>query len=70
MPRVRYRIVEHLPERVRTAEFGELTDSQVRLHLSLDDGEVTIVATGTDPRACEALLRKLGATELGVELCG
>jgi hypothetical protein len=70
MSRVRYRIVESLPARVQSAAFCSLDPRQVRVHVSLDGDEVTIIATGSDPRVCERLLVALGADELGIELCG
>lgn len=70
MARVRYRIVPTLPDSVRSPEFCDLADDQVRLRFVVEGDELTIIATGTNVRACEALLVGLGADELGVELCG
>jgi hypothetical protein len=70
MAAIRYRIVESLPEAVRRPEFAETAEGQVRLRFSIDGDQLTVIATGRDAAACEAVLRSLGADEMGVELCG
>lgn len=67
---VRYRIVQDLPPQVRTPEFVDLADNQVRVRVIAEPGGVTIIAHGADVRLCEELLRRLGATDLGLDLCG
>lgn len=70
MEPVRYRIVEAVPEIARSARFCDLREDQIRLRCGIEDGHLTIVATGLNVAACEALLRSLGAVEIGVDLCG
>jgi len=48
----------------------DLADDQLRIRVQVRDGVLQIIAHGSDPAACEALLRSLGATEIGVDLCG
>ena len=67
---MRYRIIAQLPAGAQSRADAPLADGAVRLHMSIADGELTVVATGEDARACERLLKALGATEIGVELCG
>ncbi|MCC7490785.1 MAG: hypothetical protein IT204_00470 [Fimbriimonadaceae bacterium] len=67
---VRYRIVTELPAAVTRPEFCDLTDQQVRIRVEVQEQAVVVIAHGSDPRRCEALLRQLGATEMGIDLCG
>lgn len=70
MATTRYEVVTDLPDEVRTARFMDLADSQVRVRVQVRGDEVVVVAHGHNTAACEALLRRLGATRLGVDLCG
>jgi hypothetical protein len=70
MARLRYRIIESLPDRVRGPAFADVADGQVRLSLHMEGDELTVIATGPDAGACEAVLRALRVDEMGVELCG
>lgn len=70
MATVRYRVVQELPASARTPEFADLDERSIRVRVLVQGDEVVIVATGLDPRAVEELLIRLGATEIGVDLCG
>jgi len=69
-PDIRYYIANDIPAEARTPEFVDLADDQLRLRVQVRDGVMQIIAHGNNPAACEALLRSLGATDIGVDLCG
>ena len=70
MAAVTYRIVVELPPEVQTPRFLDLPPGQVRLRIAMVGDEVQVIACGDSAAACENLLRQLGATEIGVDLCG
>lgn len=70
MPPLRYRVVEELPEEVQTGEFCDLDDRQIRVRVAMRGDELVVIGTGVDAAVVEALLARLGLSEVGVELCG
>ncbi|MBI2301478.1 MAG: hypothetical protein HYU66_21440 [Armatimonadetes bacterium] len=70
MPPLRYRIVEELPEEVQTGAFCDLDDRQIRVRVAVRGDELVVIGTGVDAAVVEALLARLGLSEVGVDLCG
>lgn len=66
-----YRYVSALPDLIDASEYGDHPEGRlVRLRVSVTERGVEIVGDAFRPEAVEAVLEKLGATEIQQMLCG
>ncbi|HIE50509.1 MAG TPA: hypothetical protein EYP85_02010 [Armatimonadetes bacterium] len=70
MKPIRYTIVGELPPEVTSPDFVEVHEGEMKVKLLLRGDEIVVVTHADQVHQCEALLRSLGATEIGVDLCG
>jgi len=70
-PPIRYIMMGNLPPEVtEDPRFLDVEPGEVKVKVLLREGEVLVVAYSDDVEKSEALLRALGAEEIGVDLCG
>lgn len=70
MSTIRYTIVPDPSAEAQTPRFVDVREGEVRVKLRLRGDELVIVVQGDRVAQCEALLRSLGATEMGTVPCG